>query len=187
MSENAPLKKRWSRKRPKNLPLCKLQEIREVQKKSIRQLAEESGVHRNLIANIEMGAQEGIASNHLKLIKALGVSADEYFGLISPKSSPEDTPDIVDSRRGCTVELFPTAEGTVKRIQLAPNESVSLKRYLDSQRPVFFYVTQGQIRFQRNQEFYEQGAGAGLSFPRASNIALKNVSSLSGVLLAFQR
>lgn len=187
MSENAPLKKqRKSRKKPENLPLCQLEEIREVQKKSITQLAEESGVHRNLIANIEMGAQEGIASNHLKLIKTLGVSADEYFGLISPKSAPEDTPDIVDSRKGFTVELFPTAQGNVKRIQLSPNESVSMKRYLDPQKPVFFYVAQGEIKFQRNQEIYEQGPGAGLSFPRASNITLKNISSLGGILLAFQ-
>ena len=186
MTKDVPLKKerKW-RKRP-DLPLCRLQEIREIQKKSIRQLAEEAGVHRNQIASIEMGAQEGIASNHLKLIRALGVSADEYFGLISTKSTPEDTPDIVDSRKGFTVELFPTAQGNVKRIQISPAESVSFKRYLDAQKPVFFYVAQGEIRFQRNQEIYEQGPGAGLSFPRAGNIAIKNVSSLGGVLLVFQ-
>jgi len=187
MSENAPMKKeRRRRRRPENLPLCRLQEIREVQNKSIRQLAEEAGVHRNLIANVEMGAQEGIASNHLKIIKALGVSADEYFGLISPKASAEDTPDIVDSRKGFTVEVFPTTEGAVKRIQLQPGEGISLKRYLDPQKAVFFYVVQGQIRIQRNQEIYEQGPGAGLNFPRASNITFKNVSSVSGMLLAFQ-
>jgi len=187
MSENAPLKKkRKSRKRPENLPLCRLEGIREVQKKSMAQLAEESGVHRNLIANIEMGAQEGIASNHLKLIKTLGVSADEYFGLISSKAAPEDSPDIVDSKKGSTVELFPTAVGSVKRIQLSTNESIPLKRYLDPQKPVFFYVVQGQIRFQRNQEIYEYGPGSGLSFPRASNFALKNISNLGGIILAFQ-
>lgn len=188
MSENAPLKKkeRKSRKRPENLPLCRLQEIREVQKKSITRLAEESGVHRNLIANIEMGAQEGITSNHLKLIKTLGVSADEYFGLISPKSTPEDTPDIVDSRKGFTVELFPTTAGSLKRIQLEKGETAPLKRYLDPQKPVFFYVSQGPIRFQRNAESYEQGPNSGLGFPRASNITLKNISSVGGILLAFQ-
>jgi len=187
MSEPAPLKKEGRRrKRPENLPLCHLQKIREVQKKSIRQLADESGVHRNLIANIEMGAQEGIASNHLKLIKALGVSADEYFGLISPKSQAEETPDIVDSKKGYTIEAFPMTEGAAKRIQIQPSESLALKRYLDPQKAVFFYVVQGQIRIQRNQEIYEQGPGAGLNFPRATNLALKNISSVSGMLLAFQ-
>src|SRR3990167_8052276 len=110
MGKDAPERKpQRRRKRPENLPLCRLEQIREAQKKSMVQLAEESGVHRNLIANIEMGAQEGIASNHLKLIKALGVSADEYFGLISPQALAEDKPDIVESRKGFTVELFPAA------------------------------------------------------------------------------
>ena len=187
MSKDAPLKKdRKRRKRPENLPLCRLQEIREAQKKSVRQLAAESGIHRNLIANIEDGAQEGIASNHLKLIKILGVSADEYFGFISPKPVAEDTPDIVDSRKGFTVELFPTSAGSVKRIQLSSGETIPLKRYFDPQKPVFFYVIQGEIRFQRNQEIYEQASGAALSFPRASNITIKNISSLGGILLAFQ-
>lgn len=133
-----------------------------------------------------MGAQEGIASNHLKLIKAVGVSADEYFGLISPEAIAEEKPDIVDSRKGFTVELFPTAQGNVKRIQVSPGESIPLKRYLDPQKPVFFYVGQGEIKFQRNTEIYEQGPGAGLSFPRASNITIKNISSLGGILLAVQ-
>ena len=187
MSQDAPMKKqRKQRKRPEDLPLCRLEQIREAQRKSIVQLSEESGVHRNLIARIEDGAQEGSTSNHLKLIKALGVSADEYFGFISAKSVSEDTPEIVDSRKGFTVELFPTVAGNAKRIQLSSGETIPLKRYLDPQKPVFFYVAQGEIKFQRNQEIYEQGPGAALSFPRASNITVKNISSLGGILLAFQ-
>ena len=187
MKQETPRKNRQRRrKRPENLPLCRLEQIREAQKKSMAQLAEESGVHRNLIANIEMGAQEGITSNHLKLIKTLGVSADEYFDLISSQVLAEDKPDIVDSRKGFTVELFPTIEGTVKRIQIAPGESLALKPYLDAQKPVFFYVVQGEIKFQRKDETYEQGPGAALSFPRASSLSLKNTSSLGGILIAFQ-
>ncbi len=186
MSENAPLKKRGKRRRPENLPLCRLQAIREAQRKSIVQLSEESGVHRNLIARIEDGAQEGSTFNHLKLIRALGISADEYFGFISPKSVSEDKPEIVDSRKGFTVELFPTVQGSAKRIQISSGETLPLNRYLDPQKPVFFYVAQGEIKFQRNQEIYEQGPGAALSFPRASNITVKNISSLGGILLAFQ-
>lgn len=187
MSKPIPVKKRQRRRRkPENLPLCRLEEIREAQRKSIVRLSEESGVHRNLIARIEDGAQEGSTANHLKLIKTLGVSADEYFSFISSKAVVEDKPDIVDSRKGFTVELFPTIEGTVKRIQIAPGESLAPKPYLDAQKPVFFYVIQGEIKFQRKNETYEQGPGAALSFPRASGLSLKNTSSLGGILLAFQ-
>ena len=174
------------RKRPESLPLCCLKEIREAQRKSIVQLSEDSSVHRNLIARIEDGLQEGSASNHLKLIKALGISADEYFGFISSKPVSKDKPEILDSRKGFTVELFPTLEGTAKRIQITPGEGLPLKPYLDPQKPVFFYVVQGEIKFQRKNETYEQGPGAALSFPRASNLSLKNISSLGGILLAFQ-
>lgn len=184
MSADAPLRKR--RKKPDNLPLCRLEQIREAQSKSVVQLAEESGVHRNLIARIEGGLQEGSASNHLKLIKALGVSADEYFGFISSETIAEDTPEILDSRKGFTVELFPTVTGNAKRIQVSPGESVNLKRYLDSQKPAFFYVAQGEIKFQRNNEIYEHGPGAALSFPRANNLSIKNISSLGGIILVFQ-
>ena len=187
MSQDAPRKKqRKRRKRPEDLPLCRLQDIREAQRKSIVQLSAESGVHRNLIARIEDGAQEGGTSNHLKLIRSLGVSADEYFSFISSKAVSEDKPEVLDSRKGFTVELFPTLEGTAKRIQIAPGEALALKPYLDPQKPVFFYVVQGEIKFQRKNETYEQGPGAALSFPRASNLSLKNTSSLGGILLAFQ-
>lgn len=187
MSHDAHLKKQQKRRRkPEDLPLCRIEQIREAQRKSIVQLSEESGVHRNLIARIEDGLQEGSTSNHLKLIKALGVSADEYFGLVSPKSVSEDTPEILDSRKSFTVELFPTIAGSAKRIQLSSSETIPLKRYLDPQKSVFFYVAQGEIKFQRNTEIYEQGPGAALSFPRASNITIKNISSLGGILLAVQ-
>jgi len=187
MSANAPFKKEQKRrKKSEDLPLCRLEQIREAQGKSVVQLSEDSGVHRNLIARIEGGLQEGSASNHLKLIKALGVSADEYFGFISSKTVSEDTPEILDSRKGFTVELFPTVAGNAKRIQISSGETVQLKRYLDPQKPVFFYVAQGEIKFQRNTEIYEQGPGAALSFPRANNLAIKNISSLGGILLAFQ-
>ena len=189
MSENAsakPKREQKRRRRSENLPLCRLQQIREAQRKSVVQLSEESGVHRNLIFRIEDGRVEGSTSNHLKLIKALGVSADEYFGFISPKSVSEDKPEIVESKKGYTVELFPTLEGNAKRIQQSSGETISLKRYLDPQKPVFFYVAQGEIKFQRNQELYQEGPGAALSFPRASNITIKNISSLGGILLSFQ-
>ena len=58
------------------------------------QRAEASGVHRNLIANIEMGAQERITFNHPKLIKTLEVSADECFDLISSQVLAEGFPAI---------------------------------------------------------------------------------------------
>lgn len=35
-----------------------------------------------------------------------------------------------------------------------------MKPYLDAQKPVFFYVVQGEIKFQRKDETYEQGPGA---------------------------
>ena len=174
------------RKRPDNLPLCRLEQIRMVQDFTIAQLSEGSGVHRNLIGRIEDGEQEGSTSNHLKLIKTLGVSADEYFGLVSSKALFEDKPEILDSRKGYTVEVFPTVEGRVRRIQIAPGESLHLKLYLDPLRPVFFYVVQGEIKVQRKNETYTQGAGAALSFPRATGLSLKNISSLGGILLAIQ-
>ncbi len=179
-------KQQKRRKRPESLPLCHLQHIREVQQKSIAELSVDSGVHRNLIARIELGKQEGSASNHLKLIKALGVSADEYFGFISSKVVAEDRPEILDSRKGFTVEFFPTLEGTAKRIQIGPGESLGLKRYLDPLKPVLFYVVQGEIRVQRKDEIYAQGAGGVLSFPRAQSLSIKNTSSLGGILLAIQ-
>ena len=148
--------------------------------------AEDYGVHRNLIGRIEDGEQEGSTSNHLKLIKTLGVSADEYFGFISSKPLAEDKPEVLDSRKGFTVELFPTLEGTAKRIQIGPGESLHLKPYLDPLRPVFFYVVQGEIKVQRKNETYAQGAGAALSFPRATGLSIKNISSLGGILLAIQ-
>ena len=129
---------------------------------------------------------EGSTSNHLKLIKTLGVSADEYFGLVSSKALFEDKPEILDSRKGFTVELFPTLEGTTKRIQIGPGESLHLKPYLDPLKPVFFYLVQGEIKFQRKNEVYEQSAGAALSFPRATNLSIKNTSSLGGILLVIQ-
>ena len=187
MSENAPLKKPSKRrKKPENLPLCRLEEMRGAQNKSIRQLAAESGVHRNLIASIEMGAQEGIASNHLKLVRTLGVSADEYFGLVSPKLAADDKADVVESRKGFTVEIFPSSQGTVRRIALEAGHGLSLKPYLDSKKPVFFYVIHGELRFQRSQEIYEQGPNAAVSFPRANDITVKNNSSFGSLFLAFQ-
>ncbi len=179
-------KQQRRRKRSESLPLCRLQQIRGAQKKNIAELSKDSGVHRNLIARIERGDQEGSTSNHLKLIKALGISADEYFGFIASKPVAEDKPEILDSRKGFTVELFPTLEGTAKRIQIGPGESLNLKPYLDPQKPVFIYVVQGEIKVQRKNEIYEQGAGAAFSFPRAKNLSIKNTSSLGGVLLAFQ-
>lgn len=179
-------KQQKRRKRPENLPLCRLEQIRMVQDFTIAQLSEDSGVHRNLIARIEDREQEGSTSNHLKLIKALGVSADEYFGLVTPKAFFEDKPEILDSRKGYTVEVFPTVEGRVRRIQIAPGESLRLKPYFDPLKSVFFYVVQGAIKVQRKNETFEQGAGAGLSFPRATGLSIKNISSLGGILLAIQ-
>ena len=188
---NTPLKKGKTqkyRKKPKSLPLCRLREIRDAQGKSIVELSEEAGVHRSIIIRIENGAQEGSTSIHLKLLAALGVSADEYFGFISSKPLSEDTPEILDSRKGFTVELFPSipGAGTVKRIQLASGVSSLLKRYLDTQKPAFLYVAQGDIAFQRNKEVHKQSAGDAMLFPRANNLSAKNISSLPGILLLFQ-
>lgn len=166
-------------------PLCRLKELREAQGISIVHLAKEADVHRHSIARIENGSQEGNLSTHLKLIEVLGVSADEYFGFISSKPVDEK-PEILDSRKGFSVELLPSAAGNIKRIQIPVGESASLKSYLDPQKPVFFYVAQGQIKIQRNKEILEPSAGAALSFPRANGISIKNLSNLSGTLLAFQ-
>ncbi len=179
-------KEQKRRKKPESLPLCRLKEIREAQSKSIAQLSDESGVHRNLIARIERGIQEGSTTNHLKLIRSLGVSADEYFGWISSKPLSEDKPEILDARSGLTVELLPTFAGSVKRIQIASGKSLELKRYLDPQKPVFFYVVQGDIKIQRNKETYDERAGDAISFPRAGNLSIKNTSSLSGIVLVMQ-
>jgi len=187
MSKNAPQKKQTRRrKRPENLPLCRLEQIRQAQRKSVVQLSEESGVHRNQIFRIEDGRQEGSTSIHLKLIRALDVSADEYFGLISAKPVSGNKPEMVESKKGYTVELFPALEGHAKRIQLASSETLTLKGYLDPLKPVFFYVAQGEIKFQSGKETYEERTGAALSFPRPGKITVKNVSSLGASLLAFQ-
>ncbi len=178
-------KLRKYRKKAESLPLCRLKELRDAQGISIVHLSEESGVHRHSIARIENGSQEGNLATHLKLLAALGVSADEYFGFISSKTV-EDKPEILDSRKGFIVELLPSTAGNVKRIQIPSGEATSLKSYLDPQKPVFFYVVQGQIKIQRNKEICEQTTGAALSFPRANNLSIKNLSNLSGILLAFQ-
>lgn len=177
--------KQKRRRKTESLPLCRLREIRAVQNRSIAELSQSIGIHRNIIARIEKGLQIGILPIHLRLISALGVSADEYFGLISSKPL-SDEPEILDSRKGFTVELLPAMSGKVFRIQIAQGESASLRAYLDSEKPVFLYVTQGTVLVQRNKESFEQNAGASLSFPRASGLAIKNASSLGGVLLAFQ-
>jgi len=179
-------KPRKYRKKTESLPLCRLKEIRDAQGTSIVDLSEESGVHRHSIARIENGSQEGTLSIHLKLIATLGVSADEYFGFISSKPI-EDKPEIIDSSKGFSVELLPSTAGIVRRIQIPSGETTSLKSgYLDPQKPVFFYAAQGQIKIQRNKEIYELTTSAAVSFPRANNLSIKNISNLSGVLLAFQ-
>ena len=178
-------KEQKRRSKTESLPLCRLKEIRAVQNISIAELSEKTLIHRNIIARIEKGLQIGILPIHLKLIASLGVSADEYFGLISSKPISEQ-PEMLDSRKGLTVELLPAMAGKAMRIQIAQGEAASLKSYLDPEKPVFFYVVQGDLRIQRNKESFEYNAGASLSFPRASNLAIKNSSSLGGVLLAFQ-
>lgn len=180
------IKPRKSRKKPESRPLCRLKELREAQGMSIVHLSEESGVHRHSIARIENRSQEGNLSTHLKLIAKLGVSADEYFGFISSKPT-EDKPEILDSRKGFSVELLPSTAGIVRRIQIPSGEAAPLKSsYLDPQKPVFFYAVQGQIKIQRNKEIYELTTNGVVSFPRANNLSIKNISNLSGILLTFQ-
>ncbi len=177
MKVKLPLERKKPRKYRKKAdarPLCRLKEIREAQGLSIVHLAEESSVHRHSIARIENGSQEGNLSTHLKLVAALGVSADEYFGFISSKPN-EEKAEILDSRKGLTVEHLPSIAGSVKRIQIPSGGAVSLKSYLDPQKPVFFYVAQGQIKIQRNKEICEQNTGDALSFPRANNLSIKNL------------
>src|SRR3989338_4513022 len=98
-------KEQKRRSKTESLPLCRLKEIRAVQNISIAELSEKTFIHRNIIARIEKGLQIGILPIHLKLIASLGVSADEYFGLISSKPISEQ-PEMLDSRKGLTVELL---------------------------------------------------------------------------------
>lgn len=178
-------KPRKFRKKATALPMCRLKQLRETQGISIVHLAEEAGVHRHSVARIENGSQEGNLSTHLKLIHALGVSADEYFGFISSKPV-EDKPEILDSRKGFSVEHLPSTAGSVKRIQLPAGDAASLNKYLDPTKPVFFYLAQGQIKMQRNKEIWELATATALSFPRATNLSVKSLSNLAGVLLAVQ-
>ena len=183
-----PAQEKESQKRKKKAessPCCRLEQIRATQGISIVQLAQDAGVHRHSIAKIENGALIGNLSTHFKLMETLGVSPDEYFGFISAQPV-KDKPEILDSRKGFTVELLPSIAGKIKRIQIPPGETASLKSYLDPEKPVFFYVVQGEIKFERKNEVYEQGVGAALSFPRAISLSIKNTSSLGGVLLAIQ-
>ena len=180
--EKQPQKRK---KKGESDPRCRLEQIRKGQGISIVQLAQDAGVHRLTIAQIENGVLHGNLSTHFKLMEALGVSPDEYFGFMSAETV-KDKPEILDSRKGFTVELLPSIAGEIKRIQIPPGDAASLKSYLNPEKPVTLYVAAGEIRIQRNKETYEQSMGSTLSFPRANNLSIKNLSNLSGALLAFQ-
>lgn len=169
------------------LPKTRLKELREEQGLLINELANLCPVvSRNTISQIEQKMTAGSMNTHLELIKALGVSADEYFVLSEEPQTDSDESQVVDSRKGFIVEKFPSEPGNIYKIQVASVETFSLKNYLDSDKSVFFYCVQGEIKIHKQQKVHEVKAGDAINFRRAKNISIQNISKLAGIVLAFQ-
>jgi hypothetical protein len=62
-----------------------------------------------------------------------------------------------------------------------------LNKYLDPKKPVFFYMSQGELEIQRGKESWALASNSALDFPRAANnLTIKNSSGVQAILLAVQ-
>jgi hypothetical protein len=74
----------------------------------------------------------------------------------------------------------------VKRIHLAPLRSLDLTRELDSEKPVFFYLVQGEGRVLRGKTWHALKPGEHLGVHLPGRVRLENTSSVPSTFLLVQ-
>lgn len=175
--------------RKKKVQICRLREIRDLRQKSIVALAHESGVDSLAIIHIEQGRGEGRPSAHLKLAEALGVSLDEYFGYGTFRPVTGEGDRVTHSGPSGAVEelrSLPRSPLSVKRIHLAPRKSLDLTRELDSAKPIFFYLVQGEGKVWRGKTWHALKPGEHFGVHLPGRVRLENTSSVPSTFLLIQ-